>query len=59
MLVQFDLVCGSGVSMHLLNRVRVVVQFHFVVWTNTCVQFFNRVLVLVYRLFAWGMDVVM
>ena len=41
MLVQFDFECGSGVSMHLLNRVRVVVQFHFVVWTNTCVQFCN------------------
>jgi hypothetical protein len=25
MLVQFDFACGSGVSMHLLNRVRVVV----------------------------------
>ncbi len=59
MLVHLDLVFGSGVSMHLLNRLRVVVQFHFVFWIDTCVQLFNRVVVLVYRLFAWGVDVVM
>jgi hypothetical protein len=36
-----------------------LVQFHFMLWANTCVQLFNRVLVLVDRLLAWGVDVVM
>ena len=60
MLVQFDIAGWSGVSMQLLNGVRVLVQFQFVFSTTTMsVQFLNRVVVLVYRLFAWGVDVVM
>jgi hypothetical protein len=57
--VQFDFVCRSGVSVQLPDRVRVVVQCHFVFGTDRLVQFLNRVLVFVYRLLAWGVDVVM
>jgi hypothetical protein len=35
-----------------------VVQFHLVLGTDVPVQFLDRVLVLVYRLLAWGVDVV-
>ena len=48
MLVLFDFAGWSGVSMQLLNGVRVLVQFQFVFSTTTMsVQFLNRVVVLV------------
>ena len=59
MLVHLDFVRGRSVPVQLLDGVRMLVQFHFVFWTEATVQFCDRMLVLVYRLFAGCVDVVM
>ena len=45
--------------MQLLDGVGMLVKLQFMFWTDATVQFFDRMLVFVYRLFAGCVDVVM